>query len=46
MKGKSTEFAIPMIVVFVFDLRMDLIRELKAFSWEEKESISSITIIL
>jgi hypothetical protein len=32
LKGKSTEFAIPIIVVFVFDFNIDLMSKLKAFS--------------
>jgi hypothetical protein len=45
LKGKSTELAIPIIKVLVFEPNIDLVKVRNAFSNDSKASISSITII-
>jgi hypothetical protein len=46
LNGRSTEFAIPIIRVLVFELRTALVKVRKAFSKASNASISSITRIL
>jgi hypothetical protein len=46
LNGRSTEFAIPIIRVLVFELSTALVKVRKAFSKASNASISSITRIL